>query len=283
MSKKELLLQSVIAEYLRVKEPIGSSSLQSVIHARSKISSATIRNYFKILSDEGLLFQPHISSGRIPTLRALRAHWHQVLDTKNPLFISDLSKIESASSKMQIFCMLSLEKSNRLCEVESFERGGKKQLLVVFENLGLVLEHSQAIERFLQELKGLELADVRKIAFSVRANALLSALEGVESRQLVRYYLPALLEAFSDAALPYGDVAQSAFGKERRDEIFYEIAQGRIFDRLENGIYCQELLREGYMAIMQDVLIGQAQSQRARMLCLGALSSDFGSLCELLS
>ena len=64
-SKKDILLEQVIVQYLKSKEPIGSESLKA--SCRMGVSSATIRNYFKVLVQEGWLAQPHISSGRIPT------------------------------------------------------------------------------------------------------------------------------------------------------------------------------------------------------------------------
>ena len=47
MHKKDFLLHQMIKQYVKCQEPIGSESLKVCL--QGKISSATIRNYFKIL------------------------------------------------------------------------------------------------------------------------------------------------------------------------------------------------------------------------------------------
>lgn len=63
--RKEKILSAVVEKYIESGEPIGSKALQS--ETGLGVSSATIRNELKALDDEGYLFQPHTSAGRIPT------------------------------------------------------------------------------------------------------------------------------------------------------------------------------------------------------------------------
>lgn len=263
MGRKELLLKKVIIEYLRCKEPIGSESLKLSMNA--KFSSATIRNYFKALTNEGWLFQPHISSGRVPTNRALKSHWYKELDVKSVLKLKSLDELSKASKQSSLFCVVSLEESNRLKQVSKIT---EDKLLLEFENLGVSLPFSATMERFLHELKGLDLADVRKIAYQVRAHSLLQALECVQRKKLSYYGGQILSRVFAD-----GSNADS-------DQSLYHIIDGRIFDQLESGIYCDEKFPQGSMAVMQDLEIESDLGKRARMLCVGALDSNFTHFYE---
>ncbi|BBB19046.1 HrcA family transcriptional regulator [Helicobacter cinaedi] len=257
MSKKDLLLCRVIVEYLQHKEPIGSESLKTLMN--TKISSATIRNYFKALSDEGLLFQSHISGGRIPTLSALKAYWYRHIDAISTIEADSMECIQKACLACDIFCVLSVEQSNKFVSVSHIDN----KLLLDFEHIGITLPFSSALERFLGELKGLDVIDMRKIAYQVRATALLDVLQCVQSRNLRFFGVGALAEVCKDD-----------------DGRFHHIISGDMFDTLENGMYCEEVLPSGYLAIMQEIrlkscLDKKGMDKKARMLCIGALDRDF--------
>lgn len=63
--RKEAILRALVEEYIRSATPVASETL------RSKYTlpwgAATVRNEMASLEEEGLLFQPHTSAGRIPT------------------------------------------------------------------------------------------------------------------------------------------------------------------------------------------------------------------------
>ena len=59
------ILKATIKHYIATAEPVGSKILAQEYDL--KISSATIRNAMGRLEEAGLLFQPHISAGRIPS------------------------------------------------------------------------------------------------------------------------------------------------------------------------------------------------------------------------
>lgn len=71
-NRLESVLNLLIDDYIRTAEPIGSSAL--VKSHELDVSSATVRNCFSVLEDEGYLIQPHTSAGRIPTEKAY--HWY---------------------------------------------------------------------------------------------------------------------------------------------------------------------------------------------------------------
>lgn len=57
------ILDIIIREYTKTAEPVGSESLS---FKKIKASPATIRNEMKNLEEEGYLFHPHTSAGRVP-------------------------------------------------------------------------------------------------------------------------------------------------------------------------------------------------------------------------
>jgi transcriptional regulator of heat shock response len=61
----EQVLTCAIEDFIQTAEPISSQSLTKG-HGLD-VSSATIRNWFAQLEEEGYLVQPHTSAGRIPT------------------------------------------------------------------------------------------------------------------------------------------------------------------------------------------------------------------------
>lgn len=73
------VLVAVIVEFNRRGEPVGSST----VAARDEIdvSSATVRNVMAGLEEEGLLYQPHTSAGRMPTWAAMRLYVDHLVDT----------------------------------------------------------------------------------------------------------------------------------------------------------------------------------------------------------
>jgi heat-inducible transcriptional repressor len=74
--REKTILFGLIDLYLKEGKPVGSDTLRE--KGFDSFSSATIRNYFMKLEDEGFLKQLHSSGGRIPTTQALRlfAHHH---------------------------------------------------------------------------------------------------------------------------------------------------------------------------------------------------------------
>jgi len=64
-TRKSRLFNTIVAEYIKTAEPVGSKSLAT--KGKLKVSSATIRNEMAELEKQGLIHQPHTSAGRVPT------------------------------------------------------------------------------------------------------------------------------------------------------------------------------------------------------------------------
>lgn len=63
--RQKLILALVVHEYARTATPVGSHNLVEQYHL--DMSSATVRNEMAVLTEQGLLLQPHTSAGRVPT------------------------------------------------------------------------------------------------------------------------------------------------------------------------------------------------------------------------
>src|ERR1700719_3293500 len=70
------VLSAIVRAYIETGEPVSSRAI-SRRHAES-LSSATIRNVMADLEDQGYLYQPHTSAGRVPTATAYRFFAQQV-------------------------------------------------------------------------------------------------------------------------------------------------------------------------------------------------------------
>ncbi len=152
--KKDLILDSIIQTYLLDNVPIGSNELNSNLC----IPASTIRVYLKRLSDEGLITQLHISSGRILTILTMQNYWQsfwkkeqdQDINIKSENFLKELSK------EFEIYCLVYGGRSLVLKEVLEFKEE-------------LVLKHEKEARNFLQSLIGFDLFTIEKIA-SLRQN-----------------------------------------------------------------------------------------------------------------
>ncbi len=68
--RQNQLLCGIVAEYIDTGKPVSSASLIDAMHL--SISPATVRIVLQQLHDEGYLYQPHTSAGRVPTDRGFR-------------------------------------------------------------------------------------------------------------------------------------------------------------------------------------------------------------------
>lgn len=93
--REHQVLLGLVELYLKTGKPIGSNTLREA--GFEGLSSATIRNYFSRLEEEGFLAQQHTSGGRVPTHKAFRvyasAYSSESFDTKR--YFQDQSQEET--------------------------------------------------------------------------------------------------------------------------------------------------------------------------------------------
>lgn len=247
VDKRQKLLDKMIAIYIKDGEPIGSESLRLTMDM--KISSATIRNYFKILVDEGVLLQPHISSGRIPTNHTLKAYWRKHIDTQNGINISSLDKVRLASSEYELFCNIQITTNEILEEIINFN---DKFIILSFSSKEAVLPYSKQMHSFLKEMLNHNIQDIKMIAKSVCANTLYERLEGISSMNIFNFgfrFLDFMID--EDRAL--------------------EILRGEIYSRLKNG-FIFENIKDGYLGILHDINLN---GEYGKMFVAGKLKCDY--------
>lgn len=80
--RKKKVLQAIIKHFVETAQPVGSQTILISYHFH--VSPATIRNDMMSLEHEGYIFQPHTSSGRVPTDKGYR------------LFVDEMADYQSA-------------------------------------------------------------------------------------------------------------------------------------------------------------------------------------------
>jgi len=74
------LLKLIVEEYVRTAEPVSSQALCR--RFALPLSSATVRNEMMVLEEDGYIYQPHTSSGRVPTEQGYRFYLANFLRRK---------------------------------------------------------------------------------------------------------------------------------------------------------------------------------------------------------
>jgi heat-inducible transcriptional repressor len=114
--RQRAILYFIIQSYCRDGSPVGSR-LISKKYSEEQLSPASIRNVMADLEDMGLLSQPHVSAGRIPTDSALRLMVEDIIRDRSFIFadIETLgTNLEKKSEDMNsFFNLLSKELSER--------------------------------------------------------------------------------------------------------------------------------------------------------------------------
>jgi heat-inducible transcriptional repressor len=75
--RHQQILTDVVRAYIETGEPVSSRTVARR-HLEQQLSPATVRNVMADLEEEGYLYQPHTSAGRVPTASAYRFFVEQV-------------------------------------------------------------------------------------------------------------------------------------------------------------------------------------------------------------
>lgn len=251
--KRELLLEYIIREYINNPEPIGSEYLK--LRLDIKISSATIRNYFKKMVEDGALEQPHISAGRIPSNNALKSYWKGRLLPIRPINVSSLGRLIGSAQDVGVLCVLKYFEPNNLVEVIKVQ---DRYLIMVLQNGEIVCEYSPELETFLQELLLMDILDIYKVAKQVHIHELVTKIEEHINKNPIERGGEHLLSIAKDENM--------------EEQSFLNIVEGNVIDQVGEGMYFEEVVPSGYLAIKQNIVINQ---ENAKLLFLGRLHRDF--------
>ncbi len=80
--RKQKILRAIVEGFIESGEPVGSKTLLQ--ETGINVSPATIRNDMADLTQNGYLYQPHTSAGRIPTQKACRYYIDNLMTPKSP-------------------------------------------------------------------------------------------------------------------------------------------------------------------------------------------------------
>jgi len=76
------ILAALVGEYVETGEPVASATL--VRRGGFGLSSATVRNVLASLEEQGYVYQPHTSSGRVPTDLGYRCYVNMLMEGRRP-------------------------------------------------------------------------------------------------------------------------------------------------------------------------------------------------------
>ncbi len=254
MGKKEVILNTIIEEYLKKHMPIGSNELKNKLEMT--ISSSTIRVYFKKLSYEGILTQLHTSSGRIPTLMALEEYWRDSLEDIDRLEINNIKELKKLVDEFDIYCLLQYENASKLSEIINVN---DRFLLIVFENNSIILKYNEKVEKFLKSLIGYDMDSVKSISVNVGLYELRKKIEQLLNENIVLKEKEEVLFEMANTNVEY------------KNKINY-FRNSSIFEHLENGVYFEELVPQGYMAFKYEADI---DDKNANILCIGKVENNY--------
>ncbi len=116
--RKKRILKSIVDEYIRSGEPVGSKYISA--HISDSLSSATVRNEMSDLESMGYLSQPHSSAGRVPTTKGIRTYVEDLME-RYKLSLEELSVInELLDSKMGEFSSLLSEAARLMSRITNY-------------------------------------------------------------------------------------------------------------------------------------------------------------------
>lgn len=100
--RKLSVLKAIIETFISQGGPVGSNYLLEEFEF--PVSPATIRNDMMFLENEGLIFQPHTSAGRVPTEQGLRVFVDSMLE-QNVIsvpreYLNKLAKVQKMAAQI---------------------------------------------------------------------------------------------------------------------------------------------------------------------------------------
>ena len=270
IDKKEFLLHHIIKAYLANLEPIGSRQLKDMYDI--SYSPATIRGYFKKLCDDGYLAQEHISSGRTPTIEALKEYWDRRLNFDLPQI--DYDKLKSLSTSMGLSVFVKQQTTDTLHRVLNVDNvymilefykthilndSNKFALTTTDDSYAVTIKFNLAFHKFLADMVGRTFDEILDISLQVGARHLYAQLNGYVQNNIFEIIN---VKQFLNLAIDYN------LG-EKELNLFL---QGDIMMKIDQGIYTEDLLPQGQIAICHDTKVNGTD---IKMLVVGDLSKDY--------
>ena len=220
MNKRLQILEGLIEEYIKHPAPISSSYLQKRLELN--LSSATIRYYFKQLTQSGYLIKKHRSSGRVPSSMALKFYWRQKLKANN-IYIKDVTKMQEGAK--EIFYEYSIYKNAYLKSIENYQN---RFLIANFDGSELVIGYNAKIEKLLYTLIGQNAFEIAKYCSDVGLKNLAVQIKEFHKEEFRTFNIDEIVQmAHSDKEWAKQNLAYVLSGKklsiERAGLYFYNL------------------------------------------------------------
>ncbi len=134
------ILKATIKHYIATAEPVGSKILAQEYDL--KVSSATIRNAMGKLEDAGLLYQPHVSAGRVPSDYGYRIYVDRLIIPNDNLIKSIEQSLQQELKLEQASFESLLQRAAKILSALS----GYIALVTFPQNINNTLKHLQLIQ-----------------------------------------------------------------------------------------------------------------------------------------
>ncbi|MDO4613862.1 MAG: heat-inducible transcriptional repressor HrcA [Actinomycetaceae bacterium] len=305
--RRDTVLRAIVADYVHSGEPVGSKAL--VDKHDLGVSPATVRNDMSALEEEGYIYQPHTSAGRIPTEKGYRAFVDQIAQLK-PLSAPERHAIETfltgavdvddlVDRTVRLLAQLTHQlavvqypRFSRSCvrHLELVPLARTRILLVIITNSGSVEQRSVDVEEELDDrdietlrvllnalVAGLELGELATV--SLAACGVSAQLRGVAS-QVLRIVAETLGEETDSRVVIAGTANLVRAGED------FSGSLGPVLDALEEQVALLRLFAEAEAQPDSgvSVTIGTENHHAAFLetaLVSGTYDSAGGSLAHL--
>jgi heat-inducible transcriptional repressor len=255
---KKRLLFCLIQTYIQRLEPISSSGLKQ--SSSLDCSSATIRNYFKKLSDEGYLNQEHSSSGRTPTFVAYKDYWEDILSNDISSVNFDILKEEAIKLGVSVFIKKTIR--NILVDVKVFD---DTYMMLIFSNFIVTTKFNNSLYKFVDNMKGFYAEDILNIIVELGLKSLGDDISyNIHKGGII--------------ILNKKEFLNVVFKYDLSEKLIDYFLEGEILNNVSSGVYFQDtnllksILPDGYIGICHDTKI---ESTNAKIFVFGALSKDY--------
>ena len=305
--RRDTVLRVIVADYVHSGEPIGSKAL--VEKHDLGVSPATVRNDMAALEEEGYIYQPHTSAGRIPTEKGYRAFVDQLVGIK-PLSAPERRAIETFLMRAtdvddlvdrSVRLLAQLTHQLALVQYPSHKRSGVRHLelvpvgrgrllIVIITDTGTVEQRTIEVPDTLTEGDVAALRIVCNAAFGgLKPSELAdSAFNGVDLPQTQRAVAEQVARVVSEVVTADVDtriVMAGTANLVRKGEDFSR-SIGPVLDALEEQVALLRLFAEASGTSHQgvSVRIGTETQQQAlaeTALVAGTYGEEGGSLSHL--
>ena len=246
------ILEAVIKDYIRTAEPVGSRTLSRM--SDLNLSPATIRNVMADLEEQGLLTQPHVSAGRIPTDMGLRYYVDAILEVRT-ISERELAAITRAFDKVDR-------------EVDQMIRRTSRVLSSVSRHMGIVVAPNFS-RLSLKQLQFVRLSSEMVLAILVGQsgivqNRIVKVEEDLSQDDLNRFnkYLNEILEGLTISRIKTRIVEEMRLEKNRFDRMLSRALalSQKLFD--ENDVE-ENVFMDGQVNLLESPEFADVEAMKA--------------------